>query len=1338
MKKAIFGKAVSAFVAVVMLMQLFAVSPVLASEVLYSQDFENVDLSDLSYDIPGNTTMRLLTNTAGNSTTFYNYYTDNAGGGRASTLTLNAGGVGAGVGVDFSMKLRLVGGNRDGSEIELQDNSGTSIFSFATSSLYMSRPTFNGDAVTLTTAKTAELGLSNYEATGWLQVDARIDFRTEPAAVDLKVTDITNGNKVVYESQYTTTASNISKIYGLNGRSNGAIAYDDIIVTGLTDEEMGDVVTYYTVSYNVEGTLTSESVAKDGFPAEIPDTAKLGYIFSGWQKDGESTLYTSEGIAAMAITADTVYTAVYEEDPDYIENLEAVELVMPNGDFADMSDSTDTYADNIIKLKMTGERGNDITGALDSRVEDFSVNWEFIGYDILNGEPTGDLPTGIDGEYALCDSYGYVTGATQDSTEVNFGLKNTQANYYGIIRATVTYNKVTLTAENSFIILGSTAQDSAIQIPKAGYVSDYNLYADGLVGYEANISGDNKAGSDNVLGDWWVAGGSPGRKLVLSEDDGGKFLTLSTDTLQSSCFAVFQTQAQSQQVIIDQMVRFHTSGSSILFKTDNPVTWKDASTSMAINFTGSALTINDEPLLSSASADTWYRIVISVDASSGVCYAMVYNLDGEKIGESEKVGFVDALSLTPMYYCFRTPDRVAGSLDFNNVVMKRAAINTASMNATAADMTIAIPQQGEAAVSTSLSVSALTTDGYEATGKAVWSIGDESITDVTITPDENDSHLATLTVGNSAPAGDLPVDVVINGVQKSVVIKLTSTQENVVFTSAPASISIPEGQSDAVYKYVAEVRDGQGSVIEGRDITYEIYDKNNSNILTDIEGITFEDGVMTVSSDAKPQTLWVRASAQNTDGDMISKSVKVVVHGLAFDFGMTDEEAAAEGYTIVSENDIYDADLGYGIEGTASSGGTASVTDADSDYLSGSFVFKANVTPGKIYNVTVNYSGSLAWEKVNADLTGVIVSQEEKAAVTYEIPVVDGVLDLNFTNAVVSSVMIESQDAKQPAAKPYWFAIGDSTIANNGSWAYVLARDIAMYPELGDKVIFENRGRGSRNLSTYYTQGILDNVLKSIHPGDVVSISSMGTNGMGSQFEDSLNYYIDACIAMGAKVVLGSYTPHGAVGNYTSGYNSDTQTFDSYRRDSYDEIIRSVYEARYDELLGFVDIGKLSDAAFNAAVVEAREEVLAAGGEEDVAWAAGEAKAQEIIACFGDHNHYSEGSYACSLILGAIVPEMAALVSTEEFSITNIQIVDGKVVVSCDVKNIDGEVIVAVYKNGQLVESAAAVADVTGNTFTASFEVALDGEYDINAFIWDSLDTMKPAFDKSSSILKFN
>lgn len=61
---------------------------------------------------------------------------------------------------------------------------------------------------------------------------------------------------------------------------------------------------------------------------------------------------------------------------------------------------------------------------------------------------------------------------------------------------------------------------------------------------------------------------------------------------------------------------------------------------------------------------------------------------------------------------------------------------------------------------------------------------------------------------------------------------------------------------------------------------------------------------------------------------------------------------------------------------------------------------------------------------------------------------------------------------------------------------------------------------GSRNLKTYYTQGWLDNILINIRPGDIVTIGNMGTNpgGMsGTQFKAPLDYYVDACLAMGAK-----------------------------------------------------------------------------------------------------------------------------------------------------------------------------------------------------------------------------
>lgn len=150
-------------------------------------------------------------------------------------------------------------------------------------------------------------------------------------------------------------------------------------------------------------------------------------------------------------------------------------------------------------------------------------------------------------------------------------------------------------------------------------------------------------------------------------------------------------------------------------------------------------------------------------------------------------------------------------------------------------------------------------------------------------------------------------------------------------------------------------------------------------------------------------------------------------------------------------------------------------------------------------------------------------------------------------------------------------------------------------------------------------------MLSQIRPGDYVMIGDMGTNGMGSYFKDDFNYYIDACIAMGAKVILNSYSPHGPMGGFESGYNAETNVFEAYRKDSYDEIVREIYEERKDSdtVIGFVDIGKNADATFNAYVDD-----YAANGYSSRAEAA-----DAIIACFGDHNHYSDGSLACQLMI---------------------------------------------------------------------------------------------------------
>ena len=59
---------------------------------------------------------------------------------------------------------------------------------------------------------------------------------------------------------------------------------------------------------------------------------------------------------------------------------------------------------------------------------------------------------------------------------------------------------------------------------------------------------------------------------------------------------------------------------------------------------------------------------------------------------------------------------------------------------------------------------------------------------------------------------------------------------------------------------------------------------------------------------------------------------------------------------------------------------------------------------------------------------------------------------------------------------------------------------------------------------SYYTEGLLNNVLCGIKPGDVISISGMGTNDTSStkdEFKEYNNIYIDAIKAMGAKGNIG-------------------------------------------------------------------------------------------------------------------------------------------------------------------------------------------------------------------------
>ncbi len=547
----------------------------------------------------------------------------------------------------------------------------------------------------------------------------------------------------------------------------------------------------------------------------------------------------------------------------------------------------------------------------------------------------------------------------------------------------------------------------------------------------------------------------------------------------------------------------------------------------------------------------------------------------------------------------------------------------------------------------SLTVEGLSSEHYPIIGKAEWSVVDEASNEksefVTITPDETDSHKATLKVLKGASPGTYKVTVTLGGKTQEIMITATGTQESVKFTKSTSSIAIPmdETASDE-YTYEAAVVDAESKPIDGKTVTYAMYDKNNKELLADSDGIKFDEATatLTVTSKASPTVVYIRATSTNSDDQAISRSLRVDIHGLAFDFGST---VAAEGYTAVSPTTAWDEATGYGlVSGSPKIEGDASTEDANADSLKGAFKFQAKVTPAKVYNVTVNYSGEIASEYVNADLTGHVYTNANKSSVTYTVPVIDSVLDMTFTAASeVSSIVIEKQDDKKAASKPTIFTIGDSTIANNGSWAYVLNRDQGNYPDLAALASFQNNGRGGRNLSTFYTNGELrDRILTQVRPDDYVVIGCMGTNGEGMNFEGSFNYYVNACETLGAKIILTSYTPHMVDGDkYANVYDPETYTFKGVRGDNYDNIVRKIYTERTTEggqyfdpnVIGFIDIGQMADDAFNAYVAE---------GAND---AEKQARAQEIIACAGentapDHNHYSRGTIACQLMLNGHDP----------------------------------------------------------------------------------------------------
>lgn len=1053
---------------------------------------------------------------------------------------------------------------------------------------------------------------------GWTHAKAIMDFTEHNVTITLSSHD---GETVYFDNKVPmgTTELKIGKLLICEARKNTVTFGIDNILVRSYDSSLDAGNTYYKVTYDVKGEKSEETVKENTSPLNIPDLTNYGYIFKGWQVN-DDTENLIDDLKEYKITADTKFTAIYEKDTEYIEPIISAEI--KGNQIMTFGDSPDIAAENKYTLTLTGQNGTIITAdTIDSRIDDFNIEWDIDGFKTVNDTD----------EY--CDSYGEFAEHTNTATEVLFMLRQCDFNFYGKLNATVTYNGETIEASMYVAATGDKSMADNQILPEAGYPSDFDEYPDSLVGY--TTLKDTYGGNDIMVGGWGMSGSDSGDAVIMKEEN-NKFLRINCPTSSKSHMFTNSIDTPQKQIIFEQNIRFNGNGCITL--TSKQPYWTDKegyTTPVTLEFDGTTIKLNGIAIKNNdidvtVNKGKWYKIVLSADKTTESCFVKVYDLNGQFVGETDSIAWTE--NSEPTYYSIGFANKQTGTVDFDayRAYYPAADISTYTLNIS--QETLSIPNKDTA----TLSASVKSKEGYNITGAAEWSILEDDMQDIIITPDVVDSHKATITLGEGASAGEATVQVNIGGYTKTIKLNITDSAESIKFTSSQGSLAIPlDEKSVNTAKYSAAVINGDGMDLN-RNVSLGIYDKNNVNKYNLPDGISFDAsaGTISVTSAAVPCVFTVRATGESSDGKMLSRSVKVTVHGLSFDFGSGADESVADGYTDINPSTTYTVSRGYGIEGSAKAEGTPSIDNAKSDYLSGDFTFKAKVTKGKHYRVKIAFSGDLVSEYVSEALsghertlaaegtthTGYTVKTEEITEQVYDIPVVDDVMDLKFSGARVAYISIEKVE-KTAAEKPNIWSVGDSTIGNSGSYAYNLARDQANYPELTALADYHNNGKGSRNLKTYYTQGWLDNILINIRPGDIVTIGNMGTNpgGMsGTQFKAPLDYYVDACLAMGAKVILTSYTPHGCVEGYEYVYDKTTHTFHGCREDAYDSLgIRVIYEERKDDpdILGFIDIGLNADNAFNEYVAD-----YAKNGYENE-----DAAAKAIMDCFGDHNHYGNG-----------------------------------------------------------------------------------------------------------------
>lgn len=1038
----------------------------------------------------------------------------------------------------------------------------------------------------------------------WMHVKVVGNFDTQIVLVYITSLD---GATVYYEGVHDMNTGRDKKINSwkcihlLSPSTGSDTCIDNIRIRKAKTSDLAP--SYHKVTMSCKSYSFDQYVLDGKSVVNIPDVSTYGDYFEGWSLGGK--LYSESELKSQPITGDCAIEGIINEN--YIEALETVEFnSFPAGNMLTMGEDENTYGDNEISLKLTGEQGTSFVTSPDSRVSDFKIDWNFDGFRTLDGNPTGETGSVYCDSYAVCE----INDAAQST--INFKLKKTAANYYGLVTAKVTYNGKEITVSKPLLLLADTSRDNNAIYPAAGYTADYGKYESTLDGYRIT--------ANDILTGGWNTAGSDSTYGYLSSDSGGRYLSFSRAASGNSSYAYQTIGNITSQTVFEQDIRFNLNGSIAYGNGKSGSVTTGYVSAFELAFDGSNLKFNGSTLCAAAKG-TWYHIEINADPTSKKCFANVYELkkDGNyssavPLATSDIIDFASnySLGLTYRIALSKTANK---TIDINNLKIYTAEADTASFNAVY-PQTAEIPETETATAE--LSISAETVSGEPYIGIAEWKIDDSLAEGVAINSTGNST--AQLIINSNASSGELPIRITLGGKSIVINIKLLGTKDNIVFTSAPKGIRISAGE----HSFTAEVRNGNAETVSGKNVTYELFDENGTTPVSP-NGLTLnsESGVLTVTDEATPQTLCVKAVSTDSDSNEISKLFKFTLYNLKFSFGTSEPN---DGFTTVNSETVYSDSLGFGLEGN--------VTDEENAVSGAGTVFKLKLEKGRVYNVTAVFNGTIRCERINSSFPGFDKTRTTLGESEYKVAVFgDDIMDITLpSDGKLSSLSVEPVEYHR-TDKPDWWTIGDSTVQQNGSWGYTIASgstsDLSRYPELSAVIdTFHNSGKAGEQHKNFYTNGRLNSILTQMRPGDIVSLSGMGTNDSSSSQADFKQYdeiYMNAITDMGGYVILGSYTPAGNYGA-TAGkvYDSDTMTFKGMRTNAYDLAIRALYDENKSnkKVLGFLDIGKMADEKMTQDVQAVYTAAIENGADETAARSAANARAEEMMAWWKDYNHY--------------------------------------------------------------------------------------------------------------------